>query len=851
MKVFNVIALFLVISGFFSDVSACAMITHGEVSHRASFFLDPVEHPYYHLIVNNNSGALEAGAAFPDWGYSTGYSNESEEAHWDPFIRVAADYIHETYGPPPWESDVEKLVVFLLGIMSHSMADLSWHDLYEGGLPGGYGVFRDGFLEAMAEQNFNGNFGESHDQEVAGDFIIARSHDTDWYGESWHIPSSDLEEIYKRRGFDISAMTIWLNAKVVLGAASEFLNFGGEKIELTYASYADKSPFLIEQFQDYFVGGLDEMAVSTYWRWLEVFDWLENGVPDNLKPLKFDGFSYRQPEEIGLHFYNDLLGMGFNQKKKEIKRSPGFTKSFPDFLSQRMINVSMETPYSYFGTGLAGGDLDGDGRSELIIGAPGYSDPGSPAIGAVYILKGFNAPGNKNITAGDADIIIKGAEESARFGWSVTAVDINADGLDDLCIGAPNSGAAQRKYSGQIFIYFGNEDLIFNEPDIVISTDELNGNIGYFLSSGDINGDGYNDLLAGSPFYGGGGRQRGIAAVFTSSQTKVTGQNLIIDDADWIKTGDSNFDWFGHSVAVNNESGSSLVVVGAPGTEIDGKQSCGKVYGYDLESEEPQFVINGDGEFDQTGSYLSIGKPYGPGETFLIVSAASGSQNKRYSGTVFALQLSDLSGNNNVTEVSVASINGDSKYNRFGWSTVLTDSNGDGIDDLWVGEPFLAGNSGVEAGAVRYWEGGFSFPRGEVNDPSASANVSATYLTHKSRLGSSVSALDFNGDGCMDIAVSARQNSTNARFAGDVHLIISEFCEYVEDPDPVDDGDNENDTDMPEEVEDDPEESDDDLLETDSEQKADEAVVSDIETNDEDALEGPPKKSKGCSTLII
>ena len=221
---------------------ACGIITHGEIATRAAEDFACPEHPEFEELVADHPQALQAGAAFPDWGYAFGYGDESEEAHWDPFLMEAADYVHELY--PVWSADREKLAAFLLGAASHHWADLTWHALAGAD---------EGFLEEMADQEYHGDFGAAHDfGDFGGDVMCAYEYDQDWQAGPWYVPADDLAEIYARLGYDVSSFAISFYMLLLYG--------GGElegAADLLFARNAADSPFLVAQLQYYFLDGID------------------------------------------------------------------------------------------------------------------------------------------------------------------------------------------------------------------------------------------------------------------------------------------------------------------------------------------------------------------------------------------------------------------------------------------------------------------------------------------------------------------------------------------------------------------------------------------------------------------
>lgn len=182
----------------------------------------------------------------------------------------------------------------------------------------------------------------------------------------------------------------------------------------------------------------------------------------------------------------------------------------------------------YFGSAVAGiGDVNGDGLDDFAVGANQYDVGGTLSAGAVYVFFGAgNLSGNKNLgTTASADFTVLGGEKNlsgVQLGFSVSgAGDFNGDGFDDILIGVPAPS------SGEAYVIFGSASLsgtrnlkTTGSPDFTVlgRSTELDDDLGRSLSGGgDINGDGFDDILVGVPYapLGGGiSNDRGAAYVF-------------------------------------------------------------------------------------------------------------------------------------------------------------------------------------------------------------------------------------------------------------------------------------------------------------------------------------------------
>lgn len=779
--------LFLLLVFLVHDSFPCGIVTHNEVGYRASAYFASPDYPEYEQYVADYQDAVGAGAAFPDWGWNFGYRDESEEAHSLRFIQTFADYIYENY-PKPWDEETKKVATFVLGVMVHYASDTSWHC--------GAGL-SEGFLCAMGHQDFYGSFEQAHSVgDTGGDVVCSYEFDLSGLTDSWYIPVDDAAQVYNALGYNRVTPQVLTRYTGLL-----FLGYKADKdlFWLLYDNFAKSSPFLVEQFNDYFIGGLDDMAIWTSWNSLEVINWLENGVSkvglEKTEGLSFEYFNPTSFEELamelsdfGVEMQRTERGVIFRASQELDASHPTKSRPLMPFELDRSITFTTNTPYSYLGKSLAFGDFNNDGLDDLVIGAHGYGEHGRPQLGAVYVIFGrseINGHESVDLSEGEADLLIVGDEPYSRFGWSIAVIDLNADGFSDLAVSAPTSSSNNMQYRGRIFIYFGGsgEKGLSDEPDIVIEAEDDYTNLGFALASGDVNGDGYADLLVGAPFARAGGVQRGLVAIFLSSEDLREGSRKTLQDADWLAFGENDYDWFGYSVSFAEVSAlGKFVLVGAPSFNAGEVQSIGKLYGFEVASEHKYltslslaFSISGTDEFDKVGTSFAVGDPFGKGQKFLALSAPTRAvEDQIFAGAVFIIPFETLSGELDIASIQPATaFYGGQKFGRLGWSVGFTDFNNDGVDDLWITEPYRETSFGAQAGAAYLYLGGENFLVGNIKDYQDKAFWNFPYSASKSLFGSAIAFPDFNGDGSADVALSAHRQSDFSRFGGSVFLAIT------------------------------------------------------------------------------
>lgn len=166
-------------------------------------------------------------------------------------------------------------------------------------------------------------------------------------------------------------------------------------------------------------------------------------------------------------------------------------------------------------TVVGGGDINGDGPEDILVGDPDARVEGRGAAGRTFVIFGGSGPwavtppsldGGGFAIVGPATGIeddgVDGHSAGALAGLSVAAArDVNGDGLGDVLVGAPGTSPQRRVHAGSVFVVFGQRgterrDLAIADAGLRIDGDVPEGMLGKEVSAaGDVNGDGLNDVL--------------------------------------------------------------------------------------------------------------------------------------------------------------------------------------------------------------------------------------------------------------------------------------------------------------------------------------------------------------------
>ena len=369
----------------------------------------------------------------------------------------------------------------------------------------------------------------------------------------------------------------------------------------------------------------------------------------------------------------------------------------------------------------------------------------------------------------------EGEQNSQRYGEQVTMKgDYNGDGYQDLAVGAPKTDSGQTN-SGRVYLYLGSDTGLTDTPSWTASSDSGDAFFGGDLSyAGDVDNDGYDDLIVGASEMDSGLTDRGAAFLFRGDSTGLE------DTASWIAYGEQAYAFFGRSVSnagdVNGD-GFDDVIVGAY-EQDSAKSDAGRAYAFHGSSnglsntaDWVEGVHEANAWFGRSVS--NAGDVNGDGYDDVIVGAPKKGYGTDNYGRIYVYHGDSTGLPQNSDFWCTPPVFSDGKFGRV--VTSGGDIDGDGYDDIVVGSD-AGGTGGGYAGGEAWAFHGSSTGIQYVNPQEWNYDDTDSYLRFADDL---INAGDVNGDGYPDLIVGATGYNSDR---GKLFLFTGSDTGYVSTP---------------------------------------------------------------------
>ncbi|EKD79426.1 MAG: hypothetical protein ACD_41C00075G0002, partial [uncultured bacterium] len=405
----------------------------------------------------------------------------------------------------------------------------------------------------------------------------------------------------------------------------------------------------------------------------------------------------------------------------------------------------------------SGGDVNGDGYDDFVVGAP------SNSAGSAYLVYGQS--GKLSSASLSTAIEFSGETNNDAAGTSITIVgDVNGDGYDDIVVGADKASTS----AGAAYLIYGQTSQLSSanlSTTIKFSGATAGDRAGYAVDgAGDVNNDGYDDFLVGALGEDTGGSAAGAAYLIYGQATTLTAASLSTKPKFY---GEAAGDQAGTALAgsgdVNNDGYDDILV----GAELNGAADAGAaylIYGQSSSftgSTSLGTVVEFTGEVanDRAGvSLAGTGDANNDGYADLVIGAKGNDDAASAAGAAYIIygQAANLASASLSTAIEFTGV---ADSDQAGYSVSgAGDVNNDGYDDFLVGAIngdivyLVTGQSSTLVAASLSTKTSFA---GEVEGDAA---------------GSWVGGGDINGDSQSDILVGAYNNDDGGSDAGAAYV---------------------------------------------------------------------------------
>ncbi len=418
-------------------------------------------------------------------------------------------------------------------------------------------------------------------------------------------------------------------------------------------------------------------------------------------------------------------------------------------------------------------------------------DDGPTASASVTSVKGFNGWGSTTVSLADSDTLMTGEELSDYAGWDVSgAGDVDGDGLPDLLIGAYNAGDLSIR-TGMAYIIASGSLSATSSIDLadadwrLIGDDDTSGDqSGKDVSdAGDVDGDGYDDVLIGGPNIDDGATNGGgVYLVMGGDLGTVPDYQLY--DSETLLMGEGAGDRVGEAQAAAGDvdgDGLADVLVGA-GSNDDAGTDAGKAYlvfgdslvSGDMSLADADYGWTGEAAADKAGfSVDGVGDLDGDGLDDLVIGAWGNDDGGANAGKVYVVLSSALPAHASSLASATYALVGEGADDYAGYSAVFAgDVDADGTADLLVGA-YGDAPAGTRSGRSYLVYG--STLSGTATLDLASADHRFAGEAASDLSGIRVAAAgDVDNDGMDDLLIGAPANDAAGSNAGKVYLVLAE-----------------------------------------------------------------------------